>query len=457
MSFFLTEIPELTPNEICNLLSDKEYPFFLDSGEYLDKIGRFSFWGFDPVFLFAYKNNKIIYNDFKDKKILKKEPFQYLKEIFFQIKTDNKNKTFPFQGGMVGFLSYELGKYIEKLPDTRIDDYNIPEYYFGIYDVIYVHDILKNKFYIAGFNFNENTSQKTDKFKNALENLKEEAYSIKIGSNLTSNFEKENYKNAIKKAKEYIFAGDIYQVNLSQRFATDFTGEPIQFYKYFRNLSPAPFGAFLDFKDFRILSNSPERYLFIKDSHIETRPIKGTRPRGYTEEEDNKFITELKNSEKDKAEHLMIVDLERNDLGRIAKFNSVKVSEFEIIETYTNVHHMVSTVEAEIDNKYDIIDCIKNSYPGGSITGAPKIRSMEIIDELEPTYRSVYTGSIGYIGFDGDIDLNIAIRTAIIKDNRIYFQVGGGIVADSDPEEEYIETIVKAESFTKTLKELSNG
>ncbi len=457
MSFFSMEIPQITPSEICNLLSDKEYPFYLDSGQYFDRIGRFSFWGFEPVMLFSFKDNKITYNDFKEKKVFKKYPFEFLKEIFHQIKTNDKNKTFPFQGGLVGFLSYELGKYTEYLPDTRDDDYNIPEYCFGLYDVIYVQDILKNKFYIAGFNFNDNTSEKIKKFENALKNIKNIVNKVRIGNNLVSNFEKKDYKNAIKKAKEYIFAGDIYQVNLSQRFAADFNGSAIDFYKYFRNLSPAPFGAFIDFKNFQILSNSPERYLFIKESYIETRPIKGTRPRGMTKEEDEKFITELKNSEKDKAEHLMIVDLERNDLGRIAKFNSVRVSEFEIIETYTNVHHMVSTVEAEIDAKYDIIDCIKNSYPGGSITGAPKIRSMEIIDELEPTYRSVYTGSIGYIGFNGDIDLNIAIRTAIIKDNKIYFQVGGGIVADSDPEAEYVETIVKAESFTKTLKELSNG
>ena len=203
------------------------------------------------------------------------------------------------------------------------------------------------------------------------------------------------------------------------------------------------------------MSNSPERYLDINGRHIETRPIKGTRKRGKNLEEDKRLIVELKNSEKDKAEHLMIVDLERNDLGRIAKFNSVNVSEFEIIETYANVHHMVSTVEALVDDKYDCIDCIKNSYPGGSITGAPKIRSMEIIDELEPTYRSVYTGSIGYIDISGDIDLNIAIRTAILKDGFLNFQVGGGIVFDSDPEDEYIETIVKAESFFKTVKKLT--
>ena len=278
---------------------------------------------------------------------------------------------------------------------------------------------------------------------------------VHIGKKIASNFTKQAYISAIKKAKEYILSGDIYQVNLSQRFKVDFSGDAYYFYNIFRKLSPAPFGAFLDFGEFKILSNSPERYLFIHGTHIETRPIKGTRPRGNTPEEDEELIKELKESTKDKAEHLMIVDLERNDLGRVAQFNTVKVSEFEIIETYANVHHMVSTVEAKINKKYNIIDCIKNSYPGGSITGAPKIRSMEIIDELEPTFRSVYTGSIGYIGVDNSLDLNIAIRTAIIKDNNIFFQVGGGIVADSDPEDEYGETIVKAESFIKSINLIS--
>ncbi len=449
---FIKEIENINTELIPEILRGENLPFYLDSGQYFKRIGRYSFWGYNPVFSFYFKNGII----FIDNQKIKEDPFIFLKKIFNKFKKVYTKK-FPFHCGFVGFLSYELGKYIEKLPDTRIDDYQLPEYYFSFYDLIFVHDIVNDKFYITGIDLNlSDFDRKIKSYFNKIRSVKNiDKSNIKFGKDFKSNFKKQQYIEAIKKARDYIYKGDIYQVNLSQRFQIEFEGDPYFFYKIFRGISPAPFGAFLDYGDFQILSNSPERYLFIKDKHIETRPIKGTRKRGKNNKEDLEMIEELKNSEKDKAEHLMIVDLERNDLGRIAEFNTVKVSEFEIIETYANVHHMVSTVEAKIDKKYDCIDCIKNSYPGGSITGAPKIRSMEIIDELEPTYRSVYTGSIGYIDINGDLDLNIAIRTAILKDGMLSFQVGGGIVYDSNPEDEYYETIVKAESFFKTVKELS--
>ncbi len=460
MGYFNIELPELNIENIIDILRGKEYPFFLDSGAYFKRIGEFSYWGFEPLLRFYFKDNNIYIFSNSEEKIISEEPFKFLEYITEKYKVNSTGKAFPFQGGFVGYLSYEAGRYIEDIPMQRKDDYNLPDYYFSLYDVIFVHNIKENKFYLAGYDFNGKALEKANRFfkiikENNFNNSPNEY--IEIGNNLQSNFQKNDYLEAIKKAKEYIYAGDIYQVNISQRFKVPFKGDSYLFYKHFSKLSPAPFGAFIDYSDFQILSNSPERYLFIDNDYIETRPIKGTRRRGINSEEDEKLMNELKISEKDKAEHLMIVDLERNDLGRIAAFNSVKVSEFEIIESYANVHHMVSTVEAKIDKKFNIVDCIKNSYPGGSITGAPKIRSMEIIDELEPTYRSVYTGSIGYIGFDHTIDLNIAIRTAIIKDSSIYFQVGGGIVADSDPEEEYIETIVKAESFTKSIETLNCG
>ncbi len=423
-------------------LKNKEFPFFLDSGKKFGRLGRFCFFGYNPIFLVKFKNGS--------------EPFKILKDYFYRFKINEKiEKKFPFHGGFVGYLTYELGKFIEKLPDTRVDDYNMPEIFFGFYDVIFVFDLNSKDLFLTGYDIGNNDfGKKIESFEKDIFNINNNYGPIEIGGDFESNFEKDEYLNAIEKARTYIYNGDIYQVNLSQRFRVKFKGDAYKFYSIFRKISPAPFGAFLDFGDFQILSNSPERYLYISGKHIETRPIKGTRKRGKTPIEDLKLIEELKNSEKDKAEHLMIVDLERNDLGRIAEFNSVKVSEFEIIETYANVHHMVSTVEAKIRDDKDCIDCIINSYPGGSITGAPKIRSMEIIDELEPTYRGVYTGSIGYIDLTGDIDFNIAIRTAILKDGYLNLQVGGGIVYDSVPEDEYMETIVKAESFFKTVREL---
>ncbi len=451
---FVKEIDGIEIESIPLFLKDEFMPFFLDSGTYFKRLGRYFFWGFEPVEYYYFKDGNVY---IKGEKI-KKDPFEFLKEIFKKFKVEKSKKMFPFQGGFVGYLTYELGKYIEKLPDSRVDDYKMPEFYFALYDLIYVYDILEKKYYIAGYDTGRsNFGNKIERFILKLKEFKKEYGKIKIGDNFESNFEKKEYMEAIEKARDYIYKGDIYQVNLSQRFRVEFSGDPYKFYSIFRKLSPAPFGAFLDYEDFQILSNSPERYLLISNDHIETRPIKGTRKRGKDREEDLKLIEELKKSEKDKAEHLMIVDLERNDLGRVAKFGSVKVSEFEIIETYANVHHMVSTVEAKVREDKDCIDCIRNSYPGGSITGAPKIRSMEIIDELEPTYRGVYTGSIGYIDLTGDIDFNIAIRTAILKDGYLNFQVGGGIVYDSDPEDEYVETIVKAESFFKTVREFSNG
>ncbi len=459
MGYFTIELPELKRDVIINMLRGKNFPFFLDSGGYFEKIGRYSYWGFDPLLTFYFKDDTVYFLESdKSKSAIKIHPFDFLENIFKQYRKDSTGKKFPFEGGFAGYLGYELGRYIEDIPTTREDDYNLPDYYFALYDVVFIHDIVKNKFFVAGYKLNDKSFRKAKRFAEFV--IRHSFASnptgcMTIGNKLESNFKKEEYISAIEKAKNYILAGDIYQVNISQRFKTDFKGDTLDFYSHFSKLSPAPFGAYFDYADFQIISNSPERYLFIDGQHIETRPIKGTRPRGESGEEDMQYINELKMSEKDKAEHLMIVDLERNDLGRVAEFNSVKVSEFEIIESYANVHHMVSTVEAVVDNKFSVVDCIKNSYPGGSITGAPKIRSMEIIDELEPTYRSVYTGSIGYIGFDETVDLNIAIRTAIIKDGKISFQVGGGIVADSVPEEEFDETLTKAESFVKTLETIT--
>lgn len=457
MKFFSIEIPSMELKNVIYFLKNKNYPFFLDSGSYFPRLGRYMFWGYDPIFRFYFKDDEIHYFDDKSNEtVFEEEPFSYLEKVLSKYQLRSPVKKFPFQGGLVGFLSYELGKYIEEIPCSRLDDYKLPDMYFAFYDVIFVYDILRDRTFIAGVTTSLSTFEKMEKFLEDYNRFNNEEIvskgNIIVGEPLESNFSKKDYIDAINRAKEYIFAGDIYQVNISQRFKLPFKGDVYHFYDIFRELSPSPFGSFLDYEDFQILSNSPERYLFIQKNHIETRPIKGTRPRGATPEEDLEFINELRESEKDKAEHLMIVDLERNDLGRIAQFNTVKVSEFEVIETYANVHHMVSTVEAKIAKKYSIVDCIKNSYPGGSITGAPKIRSMEIIDELEPTFRNVYTGSIGYIGVDNSLDLNISIRTAIVKDESIYFQVGGGIVADSEPEEEYEETIVKAESFVNSIK-----
>ncbi len=268
---------------------------------------------------------------------------------------------------------------------------------------------------------------------------------------LNENFTHAAYLEAVAKAREYICAGDIFQVNLSQRFDTAVSLPPYELYKKLRRINPAPFANYFNFDDVSIVGASPERFLKLRGDWVETRPIKGTKPRGKTPAEDKALGESLLHSVKDRAENTMIVDLERNDIGRVCRYGTVKVTEHAILETYPTVFHLTSTVVGQLQKGKDRIDLLKATFPGGSITGAPKVRAMEIIDELEPTRRGVYTGSLGYLSFNGDMDLNIVIRTIVIKNGRAYFQVGGAIVYDSEPESEYIETLDKGRALMKAL------
>jgi len=267
----------------------------------------------------------------------------------------------------------------------------------------------------------------------------------------TANFDFTSYTAAITRIKSYIASGDVYQVNLTQRFATPLPCAPYDLYLRLRERSPAPFAAYLSFGPVQLISSSPERFLTLRDRRVETRPIKGTRPRSSDPTTDAALAAELLASEKDRAELLMIVDLERNDLGRVCDYGSVRVDRLWQLESHPTVHHLVSTVSGQLRPGLDIIDCVRATFPGGSITGAPKIRSMEIIDELEPHRRHIYTGAIGYIGFDGNADLNIAIRTITCVNNHAYYHVGGGIVWDSDPAAEYQETLDKGRAMHEAL------
>jgi para-aminobenzoate synthetase component 1 len=266
-----------------------------------------------------------------------------------------------------------------------------------------------------------------------------------------SNFTHDEYIGALKRVKEYIAAGDIYQANLTQRLSAPLATTPWDLYRRLTASNPAPFGGYFETPDCAVVSCSPERFLQVRSGEVETRPIKGTRPRGAAPEEDARLAEELCNSLKDRAENVMIVDLERNDLGRVCDYGSVHVPELFALESYATVHHLVSTVRGRLHTGKTALDCLRASFPGGSITGAPKVRSMEIIEELEPTRRGIYTGAIGYLCFSGDMDVNIVIRTLVIKDGTAYFQVGGGIVADSDPEAEYQETLDKARALARGL------
>jgi para-aminobenzoate synthetase component 1 len=432
--------------EIFTIFKDEENSFILDSAMDSKKLGRYSFISSNPFKVIKYKNTL-------------NNPLDNLQEELNKYKVEN-NTSLPFIGGAVGYLSYDLGNYTEDLPRSAEDDTNVYDLYFGLYNWVVVIDHLDQRTYIATPDIDielektiiceiEDRIIKAEK--KGIDNICYEEKEVEP-IRLKSNFTKTQFEDSVRKVQNYIRQGDIYQANLTQRFSGQTNMSSYELYRDLRRFSPAPFGAFLNFEHTNILSNSPERFIKCKDRKVETRPIKGTRPRGKTVQEDLKLQEELRNSEKDRAELLMIVDLERNDIGRISKIGSVKVPELFVIEPYANVNHLVATVVGQLNDENDCIDAIKATFPGGSITGAPKIRAMEIIDELEPTQRNVYTGSIGYIGFDGDMDLNIAIRTIVKQEKDIYFQVGGGMTWDSNPEDEYQETLDKAKSIMKALR-----
>ena len=347
------------------------------------------------------------------------------------------------------YFSYDYGRKFENIATRHKKDLDIPEAIVTFYKTYIVEDIEKQEIYVS-----YQDKKDYDNLINILEktNLEKENLVKKNSlANFKSNFEKEEYLKAIKSTIDYIIEGDIYIMNLTQRLMIESQKSPLEVFSYLRKFNPAPFSAYLDFQDFQLVSASPERFIKMKDRLIETRPIKGTRKRGATEEEDLALKNELANSEKDKSELLMIVDLERNDLNRICELKSVVVDELFEVETYSTVFHLVSTIRGKLRKDYDFVDLIRATFPGGSITGAPKIRAMEIIDELENSRRDAYTGSIGYISFNGDCDLNIVIRTAIHKDKKYYLGVGGGITCESELDFEYEETLQKAKAILEAL------
>ncbi|HHT9144649.1 MAG: aminodeoxychorismate synthase component I [Candidatus Brocadiaceae bacterium] len=436
--------------------------FFLDSALPIKGISRYSFLGFQPFLIMKTKHHKITLTDKEGVLEIEGNPFEHLRELLKQFSLKNTNDSIPFQCGVVGYFGYDLCHFIERLPSKAIDDIGLPDMYMGFYDTIISYDNLLEKCQVIGVDFGLDSALE-DRMKQAVEILCRKSDSVyettyhkpnpKITeTTLRFNFTKEHYLNAIRHIKDYISAGDVYQVNLSHRIETHLDIPPYELYRILRSVNPAPFSCYLNFDDVAIISSSPERFLNVHAKHVQTRPIKGTRPRGKDAKTDEIMKQELLSSQKDDAELTMIIDLERNDLGRVCDYGSVKVTERKVLETYPTVYHLVSTVEGDLHEQYDLIDLLKATFPGGSITGAPKIRAMQIIDELEPTQRSVYTGAIGYIGFNGDADLNIAIRTFVMKDKSVYFQVGSGIVADSNEEEEYEETMHKAKALIDSLK-----
>ena len=452
----------LTAPQAFELFKDRPFSFFLDSGMDPEKLGRYSFMGSNPFLILRSRGSNIEVISRGQSESMVGNPFDVLGGLLEKYKLGPYPSPVPFVGGAVGYFSYDLCHFIERLPSTAVDDLKLPECYLAFYDAALVYDHLQGRVHIASSGFPElESSRRAARAHARLEELKErlseapspedEGMGQRIMVELESNFTHEDYLRAVEVAREYIKAGDIFEVNLSQRFETDLPIHPYELYRRLRRINPAPFACYLDFGDVAVVSASPERFLRLSGDLVETRPIKGTRPRGKAIADDEALAQELIGSLKDQAEHIMIVDLERNDLGRVCRYGTVRVRELMVLEKYATVFHLTSTVEGRLRPGKNCIDLLKATFPGGSITGAPKVRSMEIIDELEPSKRSVYTGNIGYLSFSGELDLNIAIRTFLVKNGRAYFQVGGAIVYDSDPEAEYIETLDKAKALLQAL------
>lgn len=442
---------KVSPLQIFDALKNERNLFFLDSSLNSNDSGRYSFLGIDPFFILETKGEN---------------PFQGLRVLSERYKLALPKNYPSFCAGAVGYLSYDLGFLLEnKLKKSRNDDLKIPECHFGFYNTAIIIDNVKRRLHIftVGFPEKKYNLQKSlcdlnlKKIQKLL--LKADYAALPVSrdrvsgnaAEIRSNFTKEKYLAAIKRAKQYIKEGDIYQLNLSQRFQAGTNLSGAEIYKRLRKLSPSFFSAYLDTGNFQILSSSPERFIKLCADKVVTRPMKGTRPRSVNKSEDRRLKNELIRSAKDKAELMMIVDLERNDLGRVCEYDSIKVSSLRELEEYSTVFQTTATVSGRLHKDKDRIDLLRATFPGGSITGCPKIRAMEIIEELEPDRRSIYTGCLGYLSFTGSMELNILIRTILKKDDKIYFGAGGGIVADSKPEDEYEETLVKAKAMRKAI------
>jgi para-aminobenzoate synthetase component 1 len=422
--------------------------------------GKYNILGYKPWLTFYGKFDNININIDGKKVSFKADPLETIRELLKICKINNRFKCdLPIITGLMGYLAYDLKNSIEKLNLTTIDDLQLPDICFFAHSVIVVHSVLEDvmHLFISSNALSENKLNDSalksfnKKIKNPVIVDDKSFYNDKKG--FTSNFKQHEYINSVEKILYYILEGDVYQVNMSQRFNSRFKGSSYSFFKRLYNINPAPFFSYINSGDYQIISSSPERLIMRKGEIVETRPIKGTRPRGISVKSDLSMKQNLLKSHKDDAELSMIVDLMRNDLGKVCKKKSVVVKKHKSLEAYHNVYHLVSIIEGKLDKSKDSVDLIKSVFPGGSITGCPKIRAMEIIDELETNCRHVYTGSIGYISFHETMDLSIAIRTATVYNDQVYFSVGGGIVYDSDPDDEFNETMHKGrtiiDSFNK--------
>lgn len=437
-------------------LLDRAWPVFLDSGRPLSSQGRFDILTADPGRTLVTRGVRTEIRGPDGSRASLADPFALLAEALGPSRPAVPD--LPFCGGALGYFGYDLARRLERLPSQSADAEHIPDMAVGLYDWALVVDHQQCSSRLVARD-EAMLGEYWGLLSSALQGRVRIRPSggFRVLDAVRPNMSHGRYLEAIARIKAYLRAGDCYQVNFAQRFAVPAEGDPWQAYKALRALNAAPFGAYLGMPECQVLSSSPERFLQVLDGRVETKPIKGTRPRGRDAIEDLLLADALRQSAKDRAENVMIVDLLRNDLGKVCDFGSVRVPRLFAIETFARVHHLVSTVTGRLAEGRGAVDLLRACFPGGSITGAPKVRAMEVIEELEPHRRGVYCGSIGYVGFDGAMDTNIAIRTLVHSAGTTRLWAGGGIVADSDPESEYRETYHKAAPLLELLERMRLG
>jgi len=455
-------------DEITNLIDNflvEKNSFIFESVEKGKIKGRYTIFGKNPDKIWEFNNKKsyLIRNNKKIK--LKGRPDLLIEKIIEEFKFDTPKNLPKICSLISGYFSYDAIRYIEDIPNKCKNDLNLPDVRLMRPRTVIIHDNLKKEIFFIINIFND---EKISNYQKKFEDIKSELFKLSIQSliknldnktykefnniNIKSNTPKNKFIAMVNKAKEYIKLGDIFQVVLSQRFETNLTKKPLEIYKKLRITNPSPFMFFFNFKDFQIIGASPEILVRLRDNKITVRPIAGTRPRGRNKKEDIFYEKDLMNDKKELSEHLMLLDLGRNDAGKVSKINSIKVTESFIVERYSHVMHIVSNVVGEYNKKFSKFKSLMAGFPAGTVSGAPKIRAMEIIDELESVRRKVYAGGIGYFSANGEFDTCIALRTAVAKDKKFYVQAGAGIVADSKPINEYRETVNKAKALINALK-----
>ncbi len=461
---FLADIE--TPVSAYLKIHDKSFSYLLESAEGGERWGRYSFIGYKPYIVVLSRGREVEIREGSEKQVLKDvdNPLDVLRDVnqrFNQVTSDDLS---PFQGGLVGYFNFDLIRKWEYLPGFSPDDPNVPECLFTAARRLIIFDHLKHRMTVVAFahlrsevSLKDAYSRACQEIDETIDELQRPLSGVYEGSDfslseLEPNFKKEEFEEAVRKAKDYIVAGDVIQVVLSQRFSGEIGGEDFLLYRNLRSVNPSPYMFYLNFGEIKLIGASPEILVRLTDGKIELRPIAGTRSRGEDQEADLALEKDLLADPKERAEHIMLVDLGRNDVGKVAVAGTVTVPDLMVVERYSHVMHIVSAVEGVLKPGMDSFDLFMSAFPAGTVSGAPKIRAMEIISELEPTSRGPYAGAVGYFAFNGNMDFCITIRTIAVIKNQLSIQVGAGIVADSSPEEEYKETLRKGGAMFRAIE-----